>query len=278
MAKRPLGSVQPLITLGVFLFVWWALPPVFKSFTQINLVEFQAPIWSAHSHLKDLQLYWSLRNHTKQGLIETGRDLARLNAAYQIRRQEDQSLRQEIHQLEQILNLPSLPDYRYEVARISRRDINQWWQQILIQKGEDYNIPEGAAVVYSEGVVGKVKKVYKNSALVELVSSPNFRVAAKFEGEHRPVTYQGQINTPFSQAHGDAQNISPDYKISPGQPARLISSRLGGVFPEGLTIGWVHGLTKSKDGLFQGGAVELPNTLFSLNEVAVLIPTESPTS
>ncbi|GAB4278148.1 MAG TPA: rod shape-determining protein MreC [Opitutae bacterium] len=262
---------RPLVLLGCLLLIWWFVPPFIKSFVQVNFFELQAPAWSAASHLKDLQLYWSLRNHSQQELIEAGRDLARLNSAYELSRQKEAALNKEIEHLEKMLNLPPLPNYNYEVARVTRRDINQWWQQLVIRKGKDHGIIEGAPVVYAGGVVGRIQKVFKNTAIVELISSPNFRIAASFEGDRRPVIYQGVGTPAFSNPRGIIHNVPPDYTTE-STPKRLVTSRLGGTFPEGLVLGQVDELKARSDGLFQEGKVSLPQNLMSLSEVAILIP------
>ena len=255
---------------------WWLAPPFIKSFTRVSFFEFQAPLWSASSQLRDLQQFWALRNHSKIDLIKAGRDTARLNADYELRLQEYESLQAELARLEQLLNLPSHILYRYETARVSRRDINGWWQQIVIRKGKDYNIPAGAAVVYVGGVVGRVKEVHARTAVIELVSSRAFRMAAHFNNEDRPVTYRGGTNMALAAPKGQVDHVQSDITASPQNPRRLVSSRLGGIFPDGLTIGWVEQLSTSSDSLFKSGQVKLDKRLLSLREVAVLVPIETP--
>ena len=63
-----------------------------------------------------------------------------------------------------------------------------------------------------------------------------------------------------------------DVVASLKNPLRLTSSRLGGVFPDGLTLGWVYRLDPSPDGLFQSGVVRLDPRLQTIREVAVMIP------
>lgn len=267
-------SLKPLVLLVLVLLVWWLTPPLLRSFTQASFQELQAPATSAASHLKDLQLYWSLRTHSKQALIESGRDLARLNAAYELSRQRESALRKEVEHLEKILDLPPLPDYKYIVARVTRRDINQWWQQLTIRKGSNDGITKGAAVVYAGGVVGRVQDVFSHSATVQLASSPSFRIASTIEGDRRPITYQGEATVPFGNPHGRINNVPPDYRLENIESKRLITSHLGGVFPEGLTIGTIESLNPRADGLFQEGTISLSPDLMSLSEVAILIPIE----
>lgn len=270
MPKDRNHNYKPLIALAVVLLLWVVLPPVVKQFGQGFFYELQAPAWIAGSFVRDVQDFWTFRMKSKQEMIEENLDMARLRASYRYRLQEKEALEAQIRRLESLFQLPSLPEYKAEVSRIARRDINAWWQQITVRKGRNFEIPEGAPVIFSRGVVGKVRSVHLNTSIIDLITSPNIRLAAVFEGDERPVLYQGAVSGPFSQPGGSVSNVPTDIRIEEDQPRRLITSGFGGVFPAGLTIGWVHALQASSDGLFQSGRVELDPDLHILREVAVL--------
>ena len=276
LPKKRFYPKKTLTVIIVLLAFWWLTPTFIKSFTRISFFEFQAPLWNVSSHLSEMQQFWSLRSHSKFELLEAGSEIARLNAAQKLRLQEFESQQAELTRLEQLLNLPSHPQFRYEVARVTRRDMSGWWQQMVISKGENYNIPNGAAVVYSGGVVGRVKEVHARTAVIELVSSRAFRMAAHFKNDERPVTYRGGSNLSFAAPKGQVSHVQADLTVNPQNPWQLVSSRLGGVFPDGLTIGLVDRLTLSNDGLFKTGSVRLDKRLLSLHEVAVVMPVEIP--
>ncbi len=272
MAKLRLDKIKPLVALGVFLIAWWVVPTTVKSFLRVSFSEFQAPAWVATSYLDDLEGFWARRSHSKVELIEAGREVARAKSLYQFNSQRKETLENEITRLEAILNLPSRREFRYEVARVVRRDLNAWWQQIVIRKGKDFDIPEGAAVVFSGGVVGRVVEVNAFTSRVELISSPNFRMAANFEGDERPVVYQGLAQGGFGNPVGTVRDAPQDIVASTQIPLKLVSTRLGGTFPPGLMIGRVTWLEPGSTGIFQAGQVELDPRLLSLHEVAILIP------
>lgn len=266
---------RPFVILALFLAVWFVLPQRLVQTTRDGFYQLQAPAWVTLSHLGDLVQFWELRSQSKAELIEAGRDLARLNAAYALRIQENSSLRMEIERLEAVLGIPSEPDFHYEVARVIRRDISLWWQQMTIRKGSHHGLQLGQAVVYGGGVVGRITEVHPTTAIVSLVSSPAFRIAANIEGDIRPVTYQGVINAPFTDPAGEVRDVVPGLTIPAGESRRLVTSSLGGGFPEGLTIGHVDELERGPDGLFQQGKVRLPDGLYLLQEVSVAIPIEA---
>ena len=46
-------------------------------------------------------------------------------------------------------------------------------------------------VIFKGGVVGRISEVGRKSSEVQLLTHPNFRIAARFVGDDRPVTFQG---------------------------------------------------------------------------------------
>lgn len=252
------------------LLAWLFLPTVIKSWLNLSFFEMQAPAMTASSYLRDVQEYWALRTRGKTELIEGIRDLSRHNSAYEVQLDETELLRDEVTRLEGLLEIPPLAGYRYEIARVARRDMSAWWQQIFIRKGSADGIAVGAPVIFSGGVVGRVREVYANLAVVDLLSSEQLRIAAVIENDSRPVSYQGGINPPIQRPRGTVGFVPPDITLDPRR--RLLTSGVGGVFPPGLFIGEIISLNPTSDGLFQTGEVLLDAQLNSVREVAVLVP------
>lgn len=250
------------------------LPVAFKATLETRFEEFQAPVWELSSKVREVEQLWGYKAHTKNELIEAGIDLSRRNAAYRLVQQRNEELLREVGRLERILHLPPLPHHRFEVARVARRELSAWWQELIIRKGRDYGIPEGAPVIYGDGVVGRIKEVRATTSVVELVSSRSFRMAANFEGDSRPVTYQGVGQGGLALAYGEVRDVPADKRASVEVPLRLVSSPLGGVFPAGLTIGQVVALEPDANGLFNEGRLRLSPDLLGVMEVAVLVPVE----
>ena len=276
MARRLTLQGKAILTMAAVFAVWWTLPVFLKSFARASFFEFQAPSWIALSYLEDLQDFWGKRTRSENELIAAGVELARLNSAYEVRNQQARAWEAEIRRLENLLDLPRLPEHRYEVARVVRRDLTAWWQRLTIRKGKVHGLQPGQAVIYRGGVVGKIAEVHLYTAEIELLTSPRFRVAAHFEDDLRPILFQGGDNQPLSAPRGLLSNAPPDLRPEPGRALRVVTSRLGGVFPDGLTLGYVDQLELARDGLFQTGTVRLDPRLLELREVAVLVPLTGP--
>ncbi|HTJ77750.1 MAG TPA: rod shape-determining protein MreC [Rariglobus sp.] len=275
MPAKRFDQAKPFLTLAIVFAAWLVIPTAVKRFMRASFFEMQAPVEATASYIRDLQEFWSLKTRSNNDLIEAGRDLVRLNNAYEIRLQHDADLRSQLDRLSQLLKLPTPAGYRAEPARIVRRDFSGWWQQIVIRKGANYGLTVGSPVIYAGGVVGRVTEVHAYTSVVELISSPGVRIAASLEGDTRPISYQGGINPTLAPARGEVEYVPVDIFVTPAAPRRLVTSGLGGMFPGGLTIGRLTSVEPSSDGLFKSGEVQLDPALSALTEVTVLVPEEA---
>jgi len=269
MFKR-FDQARPFVTLLIVVVAWLLVPTTLKTFARASFFELTAPVTVAADYARVLREYWSLRLHSQDELIQAGRDLARLNASFEFGVQQNSELMAEIARLESLLRLPSFHDYRYEHARVARRDFSGWWQRIVIRKGRNFGIPIGAPVIFSGGVVGRVTEVHASTAVVELMSSPNVRLAGVVEGDAlgRPMSFQGGVNATLAPPTGVVEFVPLDVHA----PRKLVTSGFGGVFPPGLTLGMIVRAEMGSDGLFNSGEVKLDERLGSLTEVTVLVP------
>lgn len=276
MSFRRIATAKPFVTLGFVVVAWLVVPVVVKTFARATFFELTAPIPVVASYVRDLQQYWSLRLHSNDELVRAGHDLSGVLAAYEVAAQENAELRDEIKRLEGLLRLPAFTNYRPEHARVASRDFSGWWQRIVIRKGKNFDIPVGAPVIFTGGVVGRVTEVHAYTAVVELITSQNVRLAGVVEGDTRPISFQGGNNPTFGPPKGVVEFVPLDVFATAKEPRRFVTSGLGGVFPPGLLIGEITRLDLSSDGLFKTGEVKLDERLGSLTEVTVLVPLKEP--
>ena len=74
-------------------------PTAFRNSAGGLFEEFRAPLDAIPSQLGDLEKFWSLSSNSKRDLIEAGRDLARLNSAYELKMRENLILRDRLSRL-----------------------------------------------------------------------------------------------------------------------------------------------------------------------------------
>lgn len=255
--------------------VWWFAPAAFRRAFYHAVYRFEAPAFVLSSRMEDLGRYWEMRSRDKNELIGAVRNTSRLAASMQSSVAQNDALRAENSRLEALLGMPERPDFRTVPARVAQRRRGMWWQQIVLRRGEDAGIRRGCPVVDAYGVIGRVREVFYEFCIVELVSSPAFRVSATVVGaEPYSVTYQGAGALPFHEPTGKILDLPADADFPENaETAEVVTSGLGGIFPAGLRIGRLAGTTgDSSGGIVNGAAVELPRRLASIEEAAVLVP------
>ena len=272
MARIRLDRLTPIVTLFVFLIIWWLTPSFLKLFTQASFQEIQAPIWLATDRLETIANNAVNKTKSKQELIDTISELKRQNAYYKQIKNINENYKAEINRLESILNLPSRDHFRYELAHVIQRNMGSWWQTIRINKGSKHGIQKGDAVIFIGGVVGRVAKTNYYTSQVDLLSNHSFRISASFINDSRPLFYQGKGPDLWGQPKGRIKNAPQDLTTDSARPLQLVTTGLGGTFPEGITIGRVPWLEPDNTGMFQAGEVQLDKRLLGIKEVAVLIP------
>jgi rod shape-determining protein MreC len=275
LAKKSFDKVRPFFILAIFLLVWKFIPKTIWATLQTSFYEFQAPAWIASSKAADLHSYWSLRTNSERELIQQGIELQRKVSALELELEKEKLKHEEIESLKSLVSLPDIPGYKYETARVCKRDLTSWWQEITIRKGKNYNIQENSPVVFAGGIVGKVIKVHATTSVVQLITSRHFRMAARFQDVPRPVTFTGSINSSFQDPVGMVKDAPSDVYVTEDAPQTIISSDLGSIFPGGLKIGTVTYLEPGTNGLFKTGIVKLDPRLLYLKEVSVIVSEDS---
>lgn len=271
---------KPFFFWGLAVIGWFLLPLGSKIALKSSFDEFHAPIWNASVKIRDLSHYWGHLSDSKNTLIEKGRDHARIlsDARLQISRKEDlnkelekiRNLKNELEILEKSLNLSPAQTFSPLLARVTLRSLSGWSQNLIINKGRNFNLSVGNAAIFSEGVVGKLEKVNGNSSKIQLLTNSSFRVVAHIKGDDRPITYRGGGVSFGTRNLGFITDVPQDVRIPSGGSLEIISSSLGGSFPKGLKIGNAYKLEPSTDGIFQTAEVILSNKLNVIEEITVL--------
>ncbi|MDD4871282.1 MAG: rod shape-determining protein MreC [Kiritimatiellae bacterium] len=141
---------------------------------------------------------------------------------------------------------------------VARDEISGWWQIITLNKGLIDGVEEGKAVITVDGVVGKTIQVSRHTCDVLLITDPNCRVACKFSRTGSFGILRGG-GMPFRQAVTLEMLFSPspcrmDYVSREDEiwvRDEVVTSGLGGVFPEGMLVGYVKKVDIDPTGLYQ---------------------------
>lgn len=244
-----------------------------KSSLQELFINVQAPIGSSLENLKYLKNDLSIFCLSKKELVEEYKSLLRTNLYLQIQI-NDISSRFKMHN--KSVNALEEIDSNFTTiyAHVIRRDLATWANIVIIDKGYNAGLSIGDGVISGHNVVGRIKTIYDNISIVELISSPNFKISACIEYDNFPLIYRGKGGNSLVKYSGIAENITTDLSKlhNKTEKVKIVSSCLSGIFPSGLTIGYISNVTEIKKGVFANAIVELDASFINnLHEVSVLI-------
>ena len=269
------GARASYVALAIFVAIWILLPSAVRRFTREAFVEFQAPALHLVGKSRDLATFWEKKSRSVEEMAAAGRDLARVKAALELKLSAFEDVRRENVRLREIARYNVPPEYLSVIARVATRDSSSWWQRIVIRKGRNDGIRPGAPVVFGNIVVGRVTTVHLTTSEVDLVTSPGFRCTAYLEGDeqNRIVLVHGVASNSLGTAKARVSVIPRDYSMPAGQPARVLTTGMGGVFPSRLTLGNLDGMTYATQvGNFSESLLVPSRDLYNLQEVSVLVP------
>jgi len=166
-----------------------------------------------------------------------------------IRVAELNKLKEENKSLKQALNLELDKDFKLAFAQIISKDISQDF--ILINKGNQDGILENMPVITEQKVlIGRISETYKNFSKVMLISHKESSFDAKILNQEQcsgVIRGLGNFNLLFDF-------ISLENEVHPGDI--ILTSCLGGIFPENLLVGEVKKVKKSDLESFQQAEIE----------------------
>ncbi len=150
-------------------------------------------------------------------------------------------------------------EFKLQISEVIGKDVFQ--DYILVDKGIEDGISENFPVITQEKVlIGKIKEVYNNFSKVLLISNPESSFDAKLSETEIFGIVKGKGNL------GAFLDFIPKEKeIKKGD--LVISSSLGGIFPEGLLVGEVTQVEKLDVKPFQTATLKLA---FNLGEIEKL--------
>lgn len=206
----------------------------------------------------DLQNTYSENKELKERLD----GLAKLEADVQQLTKENEELREILDKKD------TLRDYSPIQATVIGRNPDRWHEILIINKGEVNGIEQNMAVVTANGLIGKVKSTQQFTSTVQLLSAmdPTNRISAEVQGED---SYFGTIEGyDVDRELLKLKRIPYDAKIEKGQ--KVITSGLGGIFPEALPIGEVVDVEPDEFGLNQTAFVKPGAKFYNIKNVMVV--------
>lgn len=147
-------------------------------------------------------------------------------------------LEAENNELRSVLDFKEQTPFNVTASRVIRRNPANWWQEIIIDRGEEAGITAFSPVLNANGLVGKVETPQSGLSPVILLTDEKCQVAAKVEGTHEVGILSGQRGQMEGNPLLRLRFLSKDAAIRPGM--RVFTSGDGGIFPANILLGTVE--------------------------------------
>ncbi|WP_250471002.1 rod shape-determining protein MreC [Caballeronia sp. GAFFF1] len=181
---------------------------------------------------------------TSATLRSENRKLADKNLELSIKAGDAAQLNIENAHLRALLNLQSRATTQTTPAEIQYDTRDPFTQKVVIGKGSQQGIQDGAPVVDEEGVIGQVTRVFPMQSEVTLLSDKDQAVPVQ-------IARTGLRSVIYGTPKGDTLDlrfvpISADVQVGD----QLVTSGLDGVYPPGLAVAKVLRVDKQADTAF----------------------------
>jgi len=149
-------------------------------------------------------------------------------------------------------------------AEVIGYDTNDYLHYLIIDRGSQDGIQSNMPVVTSQGLVGRITQTSTYASKVMLLTDPSSSVSARIQRTRGTGMVQGD------PAKGLVMKYIPqDDPVQVGDV--VLTSGLGGAFPQRLPIGQITSIEKSDVGMFQSACLVPAVDLRNLEMVSVLL-------
>ena len=189
------------------------------------------------------------------------------NEALRLALQNRKTADAELAQLKSVLDLAGRGEFKVVSARvISQGASTSFTQTLTIDAGSNSGVKSNMTVISGFGLVGVVKVVYANSALVELASDPSFKVGARIAGTQQIGILSGQ-----GTRKGVLQLLDNSEEVKIGDVILARGSSNGRPFVPGVPIGEVTAVDNSAGAITQTADVKFFTNFSTLGVVSVVV-------
>lgn len=203
-----------------------------------------------------------------QAILKAG-NLAEENTLLKLENQELlnqnielEKLRKENKDLRIALGLSIGKEFNLEIVQIITKEISN--DYLIVNKGFNHGIRVGSPVITEAKVlVGKISELYENISKIELLSSKNNSFDIEIFKKNIYSLAKGNGNLKIT-----LDLVPKEENIEIGD--KVISSVIGGNFPEGLLIGEIQDIKKSDTAAFQQAEVKPGFNIKDLNNLFII--------
>ncbi|MGG2063171.1 rod shape-determining protein MreC [Priestia megaterium] len=178
-------------------------------------------------------------------------------------------LKHENKELTELLKVQNgMKAYNPIAATVIDRSISNWDNELIIDKGAKQGVKVDMNVLNTNGVIGKISKVFSSTSLVELISSDlrTNRMAVILKDKKN---VNGTLES-YDEKKGNliVRKIPSDAQVNVGD--KVQTSPISSIFQGGLTLGKVIKVQPDEYGLTQLAVVKPSSTFNDISEVMVI--------
>ncbi len=245
---------KPVSIVMIISIIMIALPLRFKTtLSRLVAASVLLPFVEIDKYLLKIDTTFEINKHLNRKLDS----LSVLTASLIEHKYENERLRR---MLGFDLNLP----YYLVPAEILAISPTSRFKSILVDAGREKRVDINMPVISPSGIIGKTVAVDDKASTVQLLLDPSCKVAARVQ-QSRASGIVSYLGGPYLSL----KNVPVDQHVSVGDT--VISSGLGGIFPQGLFIGTVVKSERREGELFLEILIA-PGADFSiLEEVFVIV-------
>ena len=188
---------------------------------------------------------------------------------YILQKNLNNSLKQEIKELKELLNLNStLSEYTTINATIISRNDLYWFNTVIIDKGKKDGLKKNMAVITQNGLIGKISKTTKKTSEIKLITTNDitYKTSVMIQLEEKN---QYAILNGYDQENDLLKITAIDKNINIPKDSIVITSGLGQM-PKGIYIGKVVKTEIDKYNLSQIVYVKPKQEFSNINYVTIL--------
>ncbi|MBN8660897.1 MAG: rod shape-determining protein MreC [Candidatus Melainabacteria bacterium] len=169
--------------------------------------------------------------------------------------------------LRSLLELKQKSKRQTIAAEVVSRNADNWFEQVVIDKGSADHITVGSAVISISGVVGQVVKVDSHGAVVRLITDPDQKLGVLI-----PRLGLTGILVGNSQNLARIDFVPVGTNVNVGD--KVVTLGKAGTFPENHPVGSVVAVRRDAEGASMEIDVKLTENCYDLSHVLVLPPLE----
>jgi rod shape-determining protein MreC len=175
----------------------------------------------------------------------------------------------ENERLRSVLNFRNKYSSKIIIAAVIGRDILNWKDVIIINKGLKDGIRPNMPVMTNGMLVGKVTEAGNSASRVNLITDPASRASAIIQRNRAEGIIEGLSGGMCKMKY---ISISADVKVGDV----IVTSGWGGIYPKGLVVGSVNSAGRDQTGLLQYAIVKPYADFSRLEEVACIESASAP--